>query len=60
MLYAIGRNINKYHRFLHEEIKNLKENEGKDCLEKECFLKMQLRSFCALKLHTERKNTNLL
>ena len=22
MLYAIGRNINKYHRFLHEEIKN--------------------------------------
>lgn len=21
MLYAIGRNINKYHRFLHDEIK---------------------------------------
>lgn len=26
MLYAIGRNINKYHRFLHEEIKKF---EGK-------------------------------
>ena len=26
MLYAIGRNINKYHRFIHEEIKKF---EGK-------------------------------
>mgnify|MGYP007016212550 CR=1 FL=1 len=26
MLYAIGRNINKYHRFLHDEIKKF---EGK-------------------------------
>ena len=26
MLYAIGRNINKYHRFLHDEIKKI---EGK-------------------------------
>ena len=26
MLYAIGRNINKYHRFLHDEIKKY---EGK-------------------------------
>ena len=26
LLYAIGRNINKYHRFLHEEIKKY---EGK-------------------------------
>ena len=25
MLYAIGRNINKYHRFLHEEIKKFEE-----------------------------------
>lgn len=36
MLYAIGRNINKYHRFLHDEIKKF---EGKGCLEKECFQK---------------------
>ena len=26
MLYAIGRNINKYHRFLHDKIKKF---EGK-------------------------------
>lgn len=26
MLYTIGRNINKYHRFLHDEIKKF---EGK-------------------------------
>ena len=26
MMYAIGRNINKYHRFLHDEIKKF---EGK-------------------------------
>ena len=25
MLYAIGRNINKYHRFLHEKIKKFEE-----------------------------------
>ena len=24
MLYAIGRNINKYHRFLHDEIQKFK------------------------------------
>ncbi len=28
MLYAIGRNINKYHRFLHEEIKNYEGKSG--------------------------------
>ena len=27
MLYAIGRNINKYHRFLHEEIKKFEEKK---------------------------------
>ena len=27
MLYAIGRNINKYHRFLHDEIRKF---EGKN------------------------------
>jgi len=26
MLYAIGRNINKYHRFLHQEIKKFTGN----------------------------------
>ena len=27
MLYAIGRNINKYHRFLHNEIRKFEGNE---------------------------------
>lgn len=40
MLYAIGRNINKYHRFLHDEIKKFEgKNRRKDCLEKGCFQK---------------------
>ncbi len=33
MLYAIGRNMNKYHRFLHDKIKKIqRKNRGKDCL----------------------------
>ncbi|EGN37677.1 hypothetical protein HMPREF0993_02274, partial [Lachnospiraceae bacterium 5_1_57FAA] len=33
MLYAIGRNMNKYHRFLHDEIKKIRrKNRGKDGL----------------------------
>ncbi len=27
MLYAIGRNINKYHRFLHDKIKKYEGNK---------------------------------
>lgn len=29
MLYAIGRNINKYHRFLHQGIENTREKQGR-------------------------------
>lgn len=29
MLYAIGRNRNKYHRFLHDEIKKFEGKDGK-------------------------------
>ena len=53
-VYAIGRNINKYHRFLHDEIKKFEKNRRKRLLEKECFQKMQLRIFVP-KIHTERK-----
>lgn len=28
MLYAIGRNINKYHRFLHQEIEKYEGEKG--------------------------------
>ena len=35
LLYAIGRNINKYHRFLHEEIKKYeREKRPKDSLDR--------------------------
>ena len=30
MLYAIGQNMNKYHHFLHEEIKKFEEKPRKD------------------------------
>lgn len=36
MLYAIGRNINKYHRFLHNEIKKFEENRQKSRLSRKC------------------------
>ena len=45
ILYAIGRNINKYHRFLYEKLRNLKEN----CLEKNAAEKIQTRIFCGQK-----------
>ena len=32
MLYAIGRNIMKYHRFLHHEIENMKEKRSRKLL----------------------------
>ena len=35
LLYEIGRNINKYHRFLHEEIKKYeREKRPKDSLDR--------------------------
>ena len=49
MQYAIGRNINKYYRFLHDKIKNMKEKPKKRLLRKRVFSKMQLGGFCAQK-----------
>ncbi len=57
MLYAIGRNINKYHRFLHDKIKKFEGKTKKRLLRKRVFSKMQLRGFCALKYIQKRKNT---
>ena len=48
MLYAIGRNINKYHRFLHEEIKKFEGKLRKRLLRKRVFSKMQLRGFACI------------
>ena len=56
MLYAIGRNINKYHRFLHEEIKKFEGKTRKRLLRKRVFSKMQLRGFCVYLQRNSRIN----
>ena len=58
MLYAIGRNKIKYHRFLHDKSKNLKKKGRKGYIGKVHFKKMQLRGFCAQKYIKKKKNTN--
>ena len=45
MLYAIGRNINKYHRFLYEKLKILREKLP----EKNVAVKIQPKIFCGQK-----------
>ena len=59
MLYAIGRNINKYHRFLHDEIKQFEGKQRKRLLGKSALSKMQFSGFCALKYLQKRENKNL-
>lgn len=50
MLYAIGRNIMKYHRFIHHEIEKYEEKKGAESsLAKGALLKIQTRGFCAQK-----------
>lgn len=55
MLYAIGRNINKYHRFLHDEIKKFEgKTEEKTAQEKRAF-KNAVKGFLRSKIHKEQK-----
>lgn len=42
MLYAIGRNKNKYHRFLHDVIKKFNEKQRKGLLRKAHSLKCSI------------------
>ena len=51
MLYAIGRNINKYHRFLYEELQKYEgKKEEKTSLDKSSGAKkIRARGSCALK-----------
>ena len=49
MLYVIGRNLMKYHRFLHHEIENMKEKRAESGLAGSVPRKIQTRVFCALK-----------
>jgi hypothetical protein len=59
MLYVFGRNISKYHRFLHDEIKKLKEKQRKRLLRKNALSRIQSRVFCTLKYKQKKKNKNL-
>ena len=55
MLYAMGRNINKYHRFLHDKIQKFEEkNEEKAAQKKSAFKNAVKGSLCP-KIHTEKK-----
>ena len=50
MLYAIIRNIMKYHRFVHQEIEKYEGKKGAEgSVDKEVLPEIQTRGFCALK-----------
>ena len=56
MLYAIGRNINKYHRFLYEKLRKF---EGKTA-PKKCGLKNPNKIFLLPKTESIYQNKNIL
>ena len=56
MLYAIGRNINKYHRFLYEKLKKF---EGKTAWKK-CGRKNPTEDFLRPKIECIYQNKNIL
>ena len=45
MLYAIGRNINKYHRFLHEKIKKFEEKTKEKTAQKKSVFENAVEGF---------------
>ena len=55
MLYAIGRNINKYHRFLHEEIKKFEEKTKEKTAQKKSVFENAVEGFLHPKIHTQKK-----
>ena len=55
MLYAIGRNINKYHRFLHDEIKKFERKTEEKAAQKKSAFKNAVKGFLCPKIHTEKK-----
>ena len=54
MLYAIGRNINKYHCFLHEKIQKFEKKSKKQLLRKCVCLNMQVEGVLCPKIHTKK------
>ena len=55
MLYAIGRNINKYHRFLHDEIKKFEGKTEEKSAQKKSSFENAVKGFLCPKIHTEKK-----
>ncbi len=55
MLYALGRNINKYHRFLHDEIKKFEGKTEEKTAQKKGAFKNAVKGFLRPKIHTEKK-----
>ena len=60
MLFAIGRNINKYHRFLSAKLKNSRENFWIKQLRKEANAKFQTRGFLRPKIDNIIENRSIL
>ena len=60
MLFAIGRNINKYHRFLSAKLKNSRENFWRKQLRKEANAKFQTRGFLRPKIDNIIENRSIL
>ena len=59
MMYAIGRNINKYHRFLPDEIKKFAGKVKKRLFRKRVLFKNAAKGFLCPKMHIERQNTRI-
>lgn len=55
MLYAIGRNMNKYHRFLHDGIKKFEGKARKKTAYKKCTFKNAVMGLLRPKIDTEKK-----
>ena len=55
MLYVVGRNVNKYRQFLHDEIERYEEKKTENSLKKGALQNIKTRGFCALKINTVEK-----
>ena len=54
MLYAIGRNINKYHRFLHDEIKKFEGKTEEQAAQKKSVFENTAKGLLRPKIHIEK------
>lgn len=59
MMYAIGRNINKYHRFLHDEIKKFEGKTEEKTAQKKRAIKNAVKGFLCPKIHTGKRKIKI-